>query len=160
MASTLQDIGLVLTQLGVYEMADDVMARAHNAHVRRAAGRTRSTCTWSTGPGCSIGWGLRLERVERFDEARASSSPPRPGSPRPRRSPFRSRCTPAAGTARPPSRCRSSVRRTRWPTRDGSAPRPAVRPCATLSMYARELIIVAIALARCLVRGEPRGKTR
>ncbi|MBY8851201.1 GGDEF domain-containing protein, partial [Saccharothrix sp. MB29] len=68
LASALQSTGLVLTQLGVYEMADDVLARAHNA-IRESANPHLIYVHLLNRTRMLIGWGLRLERVDNFEEA-------------------------------------------------------------------------------------------
>jgi diguanylate cyclase (GGDEF)-like protein len=77
LASTLMDIGLVLTQLGVYEEADQVMARAHR-YIRDSAPPHTIAVHLLNRTRMLLGWGLRLERIgqdeqaaERFDTAAA-----------------------------------------------------------------------------------------
>jgi diguanylate cyclase (GGDEF)-like protein len=148
LATTLQDIALVLTQLGVYEMADDVLARGHNP-------------LWESGQPhqiyvhlvnrtrLRIGWGLRLERVNFHDQAReqfafaaglaeAAEVPFRQSLHPGRRDLAAAEQVPILGAAQALT----------YPSEDHLDRLWSLRG---LSMYARELIIVAIALARCLV---------
>jgi diguanylate cyclase (GGDEF)-like protein len=69
MASTLMDIGLVLIQLGVYEVADQVMTRAHR-YIRNSAGPHDISVHLITRTRMQLAWGLRLERVGEADQAR------------------------------------------------------------------------------------------
>ncbi|WP_199441272.1 GGDEF domain-containing protein [Umezawaea beigongshangensis] len=68
LANALQDTGLVLIQLGVYEMADQVLARADVA-IRHSAGPHQIYVHLLHRTGMLIGWGLRLERVNEFEQA-------------------------------------------------------------------------------------------
>jgi diguanylate cyclase (GGDEF)-like protein len=77
MAETLMDIGLVLTQLGVYEVADKVMTRAHR-FIRDSGGPQMISVHLINRTRLLLGWGLRLERIgensqaiERFTTAAA-----------------------------------------------------------------------------------------
>ncbi|WP_246258162.1 GGDEF domain-containing protein [Amycolatopsis anabasis] len=67
-ASALVDCWLVLNQLGVYEAAEEVIARAHQA-IRESAGPHEITLQLVNRVKMLLGWGLRLERVNRHDEA-------------------------------------------------------------------------------------------
>jgi diguanylate cyclase (GGDEF)-like protein len=67
-ASALIDCWLVLNQLGVYEAAEEVIARAHQA-IRESAGPHEITLQLINRVKMLLGWGLRLERVNRHDEA-------------------------------------------------------------------------------------------
>jgi diguanylate cyclase (GGDEF)-like protein len=62
MASTLMDLGTVLSQLGVYETADQVMKKA-NRHIRNGAGSHDISVHLLTRTRLQLGWGLRLERA-------------------------------------------------------------------------------------------------
>jgi diguanylate cyclase (GGDEF)-like protein len=64
------DCWLVLNQLGVYESAEEVIARAHQA-VRETAGPHEITLHLINRVKMLLGWALRLERVDRLDEAAA-----------------------------------------------------------------------------------------
>jgi diguanylate cyclase (GGDEF)-like protein len=68
MASTLMDIGTVLGQLGVFEVADQVMKKA-NRHIRNGAGSHDISVHLLTRTRLQLGWGLRLERAGADDEA-------------------------------------------------------------------------------------------
>ncbi|CAM00158.1 GGDEF domain-containing protein [Saccharopolyspora erythraea] len=68
LAQALIDIGLVLTQLGVYEMSDQVMARAHQ-RIRESGGPHEIAVHMINRCRMLLGWGLRLERVGQVAEA-------------------------------------------------------------------------------------------
>ena len=68
MASTLMDIGTVLGQLGIYEVADQVMRKA-NRHIRTSAGSHDISVHLITRTRLQLGWGLRLERSGEDAEA-------------------------------------------------------------------------------------------
>ncbi|TVT09391.1 GGDEF domain-containing protein [Amycolatopsis bartoniae] len=67
-SSAFIDCWLVLNQLGVYEAAEDVIARAHQA-VRETAGPHEITLQLMNRVKMLLGWALRLERVDRHREA-------------------------------------------------------------------------------------------
>lgn len=69
LASVLNDSWIVLNQLGVYEAAEEVIARAHQA-IRDSAGPHEITLLLMNRIKMLLGWGLRLERIGRDDEAR------------------------------------------------------------------------------------------
>ena len=80
MTSTLMDLGTVLAQLGVYEVADQVMRKA-NRHIRGGAGSHDISVHLLTRTRLQLGWGLRLERsgedgaaAAHFAEAAAMAS--------------------------------------------------------------------------------------
>ncbi|MHA6801152.1 sensor domain-containing diguanylate cyclase [Bounagaea algeriensis] len=68
LATALVDLGLVLTQLGVYEMADEVMSRAHQ-RIREGGGPHEIAVHLINRCRMLLGWGLRLERVGHSEEA-------------------------------------------------------------------------------------------
>ncbi len=68
LATALIDIGLVLTQLGVYDMADEVMARAHH-RIRESGGPHEIAVHMINRCRMLLGWGLRLERVGEEEHA-------------------------------------------------------------------------------------------
>ncbi|MET8760240.1 GGDEF domain-containing protein [Lentzea sp. NPDC004782] len=148
LATTLQDIALVLTQLGVYEMADDVLAGANNA--LRESGQPHQIYVHLVNRArLRIGWGLRLERVNLHDAAHeqfrmasglaeAAEVPFRQSLHPGRRDLDAAEQVPILGAAHALTRPSEDHLDRLWSLRG-------------LSMYARELIIVAIALARCLV---------
>ncbi|SFB47514.1 diguanylate cyclase (GGDEF) domain-containing protein [Amycolatopsis marina] len=68
LSSALIDCWIVLNQLGVYEAAEEVIARAHQA-VRDSAGPHEITLQLINRVKMLLGWGLRLERVGRDEEA-------------------------------------------------------------------------------------------
>lgn len=67
-AAALIDCWLVLNQLGAYEAAAEVIARAHQAN-RESAGPHDITLQLINRVKMLLGWGLRLERVDRHGEA-------------------------------------------------------------------------------------------
>ncbi|MEV0679917.1 GGDEF domain-containing protein [Actinosynnema sp. NPDC050436] len=147
LANALQSTGLVLTQLGVYEMADAVLARAHNA-IRDSAGPHLIYIHLMNRARMLIGWGLRLERVGNVEEAstkfatasaiaEAVEGPFRESLHPGRRDRAASEQVPIIGAAHALAK----------PGPEHIAPLWRLRE---LSMYARELIIVSIALSRCL----------
>jgi diguanylate cyclase len=68
LATALNDIGLVLTQIGVYEMADEVMTRAHQ-RIRESGGPHEIAAHMINRCRMLLGWGLRLERIGRHQVA-------------------------------------------------------------------------------------------
>lgn len=69
-SSAFIDCWLVLNQLGVYEAAEEVIARAHQA-VRETAGPHEITLQLINRVKMLLGWALRLERVDRHRDAAA-----------------------------------------------------------------------------------------
>ncbi|ONI86222.1 GGDEF domain-containing protein [Saccharothrix sp. ALI-22-I] len=147
LASALQSTGLVLTQLGVYEMADEVLARAHNA-IRDSANPHQIYVHLVNRARMLIGWGLRLERVDNFEEASerfatasaistAVEGPFRESLHPGRRDRTAAEQVPVIGAAHALAKPGAEHIARLWTLRE-------------LAMYARELIIVSIALARCL----------
>ncbi|OLF15270.1 GGDEF domain-containing protein [Actinophytocola xanthii] len=144
MASTLMDLGLVLMELGVYEVGDQVMRRAHR-HIRRGAGPHDIAVHLITVCRMQLIWGLRLERI-------GEDSAPR----------FATAAAMAADVETP---FRESLfpRRADLPAADQIAVVGAAHALAQPSeayverltglldiAAPREVIFVAIALARCL----------
>ncbi|WP_232212870.1 GGDEF domain-containing protein [Saccharomonospora saliphila] len=68
LASALNDCWIVLNQLGVYEAAEEMISRAHQA-IRSSAGPHEITLQLMNRVKMLLGWGLRLERVGRDEEA-------------------------------------------------------------------------------------------
>lgn len=68
LSSALNDCWIVLNQLGVYEAAEEVIARAQQA-IRDSAGPHEITLQLMNRIKMLLGWGLRLERVGRVEEA-------------------------------------------------------------------------------------------
>jgi diguanylate cyclase (GGDEF)-like protein len=147
LASALQSTGLVLTQLGVFALADEVLARANEA-IRESAGPHQIYVHLLNRTRLKIGWGLRIERVDNFDEAmahfamasaiaKAVEGPFRESLHPGRRDRSAAEQVPVIGAAHALAD----------PSRDHL---DRLWTLLELSMYARELIIVAIALARCL----------
>ncbi|WP_018683292.1 GGDEF domain-containing protein [Actinokineospora enzanensis] len=144
MATTLMDIGTLLTQLGVYEIADQVMNRAAKS-IRAGAGPHLISVHMINRARLLVGWGLRLERIsederaaERFATAAAIAvavEPPFRESLFPRDSDLAAADqNPVVGAALALAQP-SAVHLTRL---------------RALAESPRELVIVAIALARCL----------
>ncbi|MET1076300.1 MAG: GGDEF domain-containing protein [Umezawaea sp.] len=147
LASALQSTGLVLTQLGVFALADEVLARANEA-IRESAGPHQIYVHLLNRTRLKIGWGLRIERVDNFEEAKAHfdmasaiakavEGPFRESLHPGRRDRSAAEQVPVIGAAHALADPSSEHLENLWTLRE-------------LSMYARELIIVAIALARCL----------
>jgi len=146
MASTLMDLGLVLMELGVYEVGDQVMRRAHR-HIRNGAGPHDISVHLITRCRMQLGWGMRLERIGEDDQAAERFT----------------RAAAMAGDVEAPFRESLFPRRSDLPAADqiaviGAAhalaapsPRHTERLIGLLAAAsAREIIFVAIALARCL----------
>jgi diguanylate cyclase (GGDEF)-like protein len=142
MAETLMDIGQVLTQLGVYEVADKVMTRAHR-FIRDSGGPQMISVALVNRTRLLLGWGLRLERIgetsaaiERFTTAAAIAVavealfPQRPDEPLSATYPVVSAAHALAHPA------------TEYIERLGGL--------VDSQLYPRDLILVSIALARCL----------
>ncbi len=147
LASTLMDIGLVLTQLGVYEEADQVMNRASRC-IRDSSGPHQIAVHLINRIRLLVGWGLRLERVdqseiarEKFETAAAISLAVE--------GPFRESLFPrqADKSAAEQVPVVAAAIALADPSPDHVEPLFEIKPTAK---YARELIITAIALARCL----------
>ncbi|WP_083665818.1 diguanylate cyclase [Saccharomonospora sp. CUA-673] len=68
LSTALNDCWIVLNQLGVYEAAEEVITRAHQA-VRDSAGPHEITMQLMNRVKMLLGWGLRLERIGRSEEA-------------------------------------------------------------------------------------------
>ncbi|WP_396287273.1 diguanylate cyclase domain-containing protein [Amycolatopsis sp. PS_44_ISF1] len=68
-SNALIDCWIVLNQLGVYEAAEEVIGRAHQA-IRESASPHEITLQLINRVKMLLGWGLRLERIERYDEAK------------------------------------------------------------------------------------------
>src|SRR5256885_1381565 len=68
LGETLMDIGQVLTQLGVYEVADKVMKRAHR-YIRDSGGPQMISVALVNRTRLLLGWGLRLERIGETSQA-------------------------------------------------------------------------------------------
>jgi diguanylate cyclase (GGDEF)-like protein len=67
-STALIDCWIVLNQLGVYEAAEEVIGRAHQA-IRDSASPHEITLQLINRVRMMLGWGLRLERVESYGEA-------------------------------------------------------------------------------------------
>jgi diguanylate cyclase (GGDEF)-like protein len=147
LASTLMDIGLVLTQLGVYEEADQVMNRAHRC-IRESAGPHQIAVHMINRIRMLVGWGLRLERIgeedqagDRFQTAAAIAVAVE--------GPFRESLFPRRAdlSAAEQMHVVAAAHALALPSADHVELLFELKPTA---QYARELIITAIALARCL----------
>lgn len=150
MASTLMDLGLVLMELGVYEVGDQVMRRAHR-HIRGGAGPHDISVHLITRCRMQLGWGLRLERIGEDDQAAERFA----------------RAAAMAGDVEAPFRESLFPRHPDLPAADQLAVVGAAHALATpgpghidrlsslLGTAApREVIFVAVALARCLERDQ------
>ncbi|MCP2332411.1 MULTISPECIES: GGDEF domain-containing protein [Actinoalloteichus] len=147
LSTALSDVALVLTQLGVYELADEVMARAHE-HIRSSGGPHHISVHLINRTRMLLGWGLRLERANRYEEATdryalasaiaVSVEGPWRDSlhPRARERPAAEQ-VPVVGAAHALAR----------PSPDHVEP---LRLLHERCRYPRELIIVSLALCRCL----------
>ncbi|OLR89984.1 GGDEF domain-containing protein [Actinokineospora bangkokensis] len=147
MASTLLDIGTVLTQLGVYEVADQVMTRAHKC-IRASAGPHLISVHLINRARLLVGWGLRLERIgederaaERFATAAAIAIAVE--------APFRESLFPRdpRSTAADQNPIIAAALALAQPSQAHEA---RLRGLLRASRYPRELVITSIALARCL----------
>ncbi|MBM7771801.1 diguanylate cyclase (GGDEF)-like protein [Actinokineospora baliensis] len=147
MAGTLMDIGTVLTELGVYEVADQVMTRA-NKCIRASAGPHLISVHLINRARLLVGWGLRLERIgederaaERFATAAAIAVAVE--------APFRESLFP-----RDPSLLAADQNPVIGSALALAHPSGAhinrLQRLSASMRYPRELVIVAIALARCL----------
>lgn len=147
LAQVLVTVALVLTQLGVYEMADEVMTRAQPC-VRDSGGPHEIALHLINRTRMLVGWGLRLERVGRFEEARyrftkASAIAVSVEGPW-RESLFPRRGDRTAAEQMPVLGAAHAL------ARPGGEHLPLLQSLLDESTYPREQIIVSIALARCL----------
>jgi diguanylate cyclase (GGDEF)-like protein len=147
LANALTTIGLVLTQLGVYEVADQVMARSHY-YIRDSGGPHEIATHLINRTRMLLGWGLRLERVAEYAEAAEKFST----------------AASIADAAEAPFRQSLYPRRADLSAADQIAVLGAAQALANPSVdhldrlralfktayYPREVITVAVALARCL----------
>ena len=150
MASTLMDLGLVLMELGVYEVGDQVMRRAHR-HIRGGAGPHDISVHLITRCRMQLGWGLRLERIGEDEQAAERFA----------------RAAAMAGDVEAPFRESLFPRHPEKPAAEqiavvGAAHALALPGPGHIDRLAglletavpREVIFVAIALARCLERDQ------
>ncbi|MEC3975983.1 GGDEF domain-containing protein [Amycolatopsis sp. H20-H5] len=68
LSHALLDSWIVLNQLGVYEAAEEVIGRAHQA-IRDTASPHDLTLQLINRVKMLLGWGLRLERIEQYDQS-------------------------------------------------------------------------------------------
>jgi diguanylate cyclase (GGDEF)-like protein len=147
LASALQNTGLVLTQLGVFALADEVLARANEA-IRESAGPHQIYVHLLNRTRLKIGWGLRIERVYNIEEAKAHFDMAS-AIAKAVEGPFRE-------SLHPGRRDRSAADQVPviGAAHALACPGPEhidrLWTLLELAMYARELIVVAIAIARCL----------
>lgn len=153
LATALIDIGVVLTQLGIYDMANEIMARAHH-RIRESGGPHEIAVHMINRCRMLLGWGLRLERigesaaaVDRFNTASDLASAVD--------GPWRKSLFPrmADGSAAEQIPVLGAARALAAPgpehidrLEDLGALEHAIHP--------RERIIVALALSRCLARAD------
>ncbi|WP_086820908.1 GGDEF domain-containing protein [Allokutzneria sp. NRRL B-24872] len=147
LAAAWVDIGLVLTQLGVYELADEVLARA-NLCVRENGGPHEIAVHMINRVRLLLGWGLRLERVGKGEEAvdrfaTASALAVSVEGPW-RESLFPRRSDRPAAVQVPMLGAAHAL------ARPSTEHIERLEELLTLSMYPREQIVTAIALSRCL----------
>jgi diguanylate cyclase (GGDEF)-like protein len=149
LSAVLVDVTSVLTQLGVYELADQVMVRVEET-VQESGGPHEITVHMINRARLLIGWGLRLERVGEEDEAASRYSI----------------ASAIAGDAELPFRESLFVREMNRPAWEqvhllcaahaladpGAQYIPVLDSLVMSATYAREVIVTAIALARCLER--------
>ncbi|GAA4856420.1 GGDEF domain-containing protein [Saccharopolyspora cebuensis] len=150
LATALTDIGLVLTQLGVYEMADEVMGRAHH-RIRESGGPHEIAVHMINRCRMLLGWGLRLERIgqqrdaaTRFATASAIAVAVE--------GPWRESLFPRVSD-RPASEQMPVLGAAHALAQPHAEHIPRLDVLRTLdrAIHPREKIIVAIALSRCLV---------
>lgn len=155
LATSLIDIGLVLTQLGIYEMADEVMARAHQ-RIRESGGPHEIAVHMINRCRMQLGWGLRLERVGLQDEA-ASQFSTASALAVAVEGPWRESLFPRVSnrTAAEQMPVLGAAHALASPSADHITRLEEMRHLDR-SMHPREQIIMAIALSRCLVRGDHR----
>jgi diguanylate cyclase (GGDEF)-like protein len=157
LATALIDIGHVLTQLGIFEIAEEAMARAHH-RIRESGGPHEIAVHMINRCRMLVGWGLRLERVGQFEEAvnrfttasalavavegpwQESLFPGDPGRPAAEQIPV---LGVAHALAQPEGEHIDTLRELRKRDR---------------ATHPREKIIVAVALSRCLSRAGRRGE--
>jgi diguanylate cyclase (GGDEF)-like protein len=142
MASTLMDIGLVLTQLGVYEVADKVMTRAHR-YIRASGGPQMISVHLVDRIRLLLGWALGLERVgqdaraiERFATAAAIATAVEALFPQQSDEPACAEVTVVSAAHALAHPDRGRIER--------------LTELYQLARYPRDLMVVAIGLARCL----------
>ncbi|GGM74539.1 diguanylate cyclase [Longimycelium tulufanense] len=147
MANALVDIGLVLTQLGVHEIADGVLARAHQ-YIRDSGGPHEIAVHLINRVRLLLGWGLRLERVGKEDDARdrfGTASAIAVAVEGPWRESLFPRSAHQPAVAQVPVLGAAHAL---------ASPEPkhidVLQELLDSSFFPREMIVVAIALARCL----------
>jgi len=149
LASTLMDIGLVLTQLGVYEEADQVMARAAKC-IRDSAGPHHIATHLTNRTRLLLGWALRLERIGKLDEA-AERFGTAAAIAAAVEAPFRESLYPRDGD-RPAADLLPVIASAHAFADPSLSHVSRLRNLLRLAHYPRELIILAVALSRCLER--------
>lgn len=147
LAHALGTIGLVLTQLGIYEAADAVMSRSHY-FIRDSGGPHEIATHLINRTRMLIGWGLRLERIAEYtaaeDKFRIAASIADAAE-----APFRQSLFP-----RHPDQSAADQIAVLGAAHALAAPgrehHDRLRSLFATAYYAREVITVAVALARCL----------
>ncbi|WP_344125672.1 GGDEF domain-containing protein [Saccharopolyspora halophila] len=157
LATSLIDLGLVLTQLGVYEMADEVMARAHQ-RIRESGGPHEIAVHMINRCRMQLAWGLRLERVGHTEEA-ASQFSTASAIAVAVEAPWRESLFPRVSN-RSASEQMPVLGAAHALDSPGAENIPKLEELRHVdrSMHPREQILVAIALARCLVRSDHRDE--
>ncbi|GAA0592353.1 GGDEF domain-containing protein [Kutzneria viridogrisea] len=151
LATVLVDIGQLLSQLGVYEIAAQQLVRAQS-NIRDYGGPFEISEHMINRTRLLLGWGLRLERVGLYDRAAekfatasaiaaAAEVPWRESQPQRRSAEPAADQLPVVGAAHALAR-------------PGAEHIARLRSLGRITHYPRELIMVAIALARCYEREE------
>lgn len=151
LVSALVDIGLVLTQLGVYDMADRELAKA-NQHIRHSGGPHDIAVHLINRVRLQLGWGLRLERVDKDEDAVdrfATASAIAVAVEGPWRESLFPRRTDLPAAAQVPVLGAAHAL-----ARPGLEHVDRLKELLDVSMYPPELIMTSIALARSLAEGD------
>ena len=151
LSAVLVDIGQLLSQLGVYEIASGVFNRA-GAAIRGDGGPYEIAEHMINQTRLLLGWGLRLERVGQYDKAAekyltASAIAAAAEVPWRNSQPTRLSEAPAADQL-------PVVGAAHALARPGAEHIERLRSLTDIAASPRELIMVSIALARCLEREE------
>ncbi|MFC7341884.1 sensor domain-containing diguanylate cyclase [Saccharopolyspora griseoalba] len=157
LATSLIDLGLVLTQLGVYEMADEVMARAHQ-RIRESGGPHEIAVHLINRCRMQLAWGLRLERVGLAEDAAnqfSTAAAIAVAVEAPWRESLFPRVSNRSATEQMPVLGAAHAL-----DAPGSEHIPRLEQLRHVdrSMHPREQILIAIALSRCLVRADHRDE--
>ncbi|HEY0500141.1 MAG TPA: GGDEF domain-containing protein [Kutzneria sp.] len=149
LSAVLVDIGQLLSQLGVYEIASGVFSRAGTA-IRGDGGPYEIAEHMINQTRLLLGWGLRLERVGQYDKAAEkflTASAIAAAAEVPWRNSQPTRLSEAPAAEQLPV-----VGAAHALARPGAEHIDRLRGLADRAASPRELIMVSIALARCLER--------